>query len=144
MSKVQNSKMVYTFFLEEAGEYLEANGYLRRDGELAVNTIYFTSKKADKAVVVYNDNVDFMVFNDGEEGQQRSGYRRYMAHTGIADLDIFKWMLLFHIADVVPMKEFIKEARKEDPAGVGVINDVFVQIFDHFRTENHNAVPVGY
>lgn len=141
MTKVQQST-TNPCFPEEAGEYLEANGYLRSEGDLVANTIYFTAKKGDKAVVVYNDNVDFMVYDDGEEGQRRAHYSRYMAHTGIADLDIFKWMLLFHIADVVPMQQFIKEARKVEPAGV---NEVFVQIFDHFRiSENHNAVPIGY
>lgn len=142
MTKVQNSNMQSPFFNIEAGDYLEANGYLRRDGDLVPNTIYFTAKKGDKALVVYNDNVDFMVYDDGEEGQRLPGYSRYMAHTGIADLDIFKCMLLFHIADVVPMQQFIKEAKKVEPTGV---NEVFVQIFDHFRiTDNHNSVPVCY
>jgi hypothetical protein len=142
MIKVQQSS-TNPCFLEEAGDYLVANGYSRKDGQHLNGCIYFFN--GDKAIMVYNDNVDFMVYDDGEEGQRRAGYYRYKAHTGIADLDLFKWMLLFHIADIVPMQQFIQAARKEVPEKVAALNDVFVQIFDHFRiTENHNAVPLGY
>lgn len=140
MTNVQKAKRQNPFFLVEAGEYLEANGYTRTEGEMVAGTIYFY--KDGKAVMVYNDNVDFMITDDGEPDQRKPGYSRYMALTGISDLDLFKWMLLFHMADIVPLKQFIREARKE---AAGNVQDVFLQIFDHFRiTENHNAVPLGY
>jgi hypothetical protein len=127
-------------FLQEAGDYLEANGYSRKAGELVTGCLYFFN--GTKAVMVYGDNVDFLIHDDGEPDQRSVGYRRYMAVTSISDLDLFKWMLLFHIADVVPLKQFMKEAKREVPADV---TGFMVQIFDHFRiTENHNAVPLGY
>jgi hypothetical protein len=142
MTKLQNS-IENPHFLQEAGEYLEANGYIKKEGSLVNGTIYFF--KGDKGVVVYNDNVDFVIYDDGEPDQRRSGYTRYMQVTGISDLDLFKWMLLFHITDIVPMSQFIGRARKELSGDVAALNGVFVQLFDHFRVgENHNSVPVNY
>lgn len=139
MIKVQQTQQ-NKCFLQEAGDYLVANGYKQSEGSYVNGAMYFT--KDDKSVIVYGDNVDFLIRDEGEPGQRKPSNSRYMAHTGIADLDLFKWMLLFHIADVVPMQQFISQARKEVPAQV---NEVFVQIFDHFRiNENHNAVPIGY
>lgn len=130
-------------FLKEAGEYLEANGYTRKDGQRVSGTLYFFN--GAKGVIVYNDNVDFVIHDDGEPDQRRPGYSRYMALTGISDLDMFKWMLAFHIADIVPMQHFIQAARKEVPADVAALNSVFVTIFDHFKvTDDRNAVPVNY
>jgi hypothetical protein len=139
MIKVQQTKQ-NECFLQEAGDYLKANGYTRSEGEYVNGCIYFT--KADKSVIVHGDNVDFLIRDEGEPEQRKPSNSRYMALTGISDLDMFKWMLLFHIADIVTMQQFITQARKEVPAQV---NEVFVQIFDHFRiTENQNAVPIGY
>lgn len=139
MIKVQQTKH-NQFFLQEAGEYLEANGYTTTGSSYINGSIRF--EKGNTAVIVYGDNIDFLTWNDGEPGQRAAGYSRYMAVTSIADLDIFKWMLLFHIADVVHLQQFIKEARRQDP---GDIDGFTVQVFDHFRVnDNHNAVPINY
>lgn len=140
MANIQTTKSINPFFLEAAGEYLEANGYKRSDGELVNNAIYFFDGK--QAVVVYNDHVDFMTYDNGEPGQRREGYSKYMSFAGIADLDIFKWMLLLHVADIVPLKQFVKEVRKESPTDVvGFVN----QMLGHFRVaEDRNAVPINY
>lgn len=139
MLKVQQTKRNQCF-LEEAGEYLKANGYKITGNAYINGSIRF--EKGDTAVIVYGDNVDFLAWDDGEPGQRGEGYSRYMALTSIADLDLFKWMLLFHIADIVPLKDFIKEAQKE------CLDDVqgfTVQLFDHFRVNaNHDAVPINY
>lgn len=97
-------------FLEEAGDYLEANGYQRSEGKLVDNALYFL--KDGNGVVIYGDNVDFMVSTEEEPGQRRAGFVRHMALAGIAGLDIFKWMLLFHVTDTVPLQGFIKTATK--------------------------------
>jgi len=139
MTKVQN-KIENPNFLKEAGEYLVANGYSNKKNVL---TLYFY--KGDKGVIIYNDKVDFIVYDDGERDQCKPGYSRYMAFTGISDLDIFKWMLLFHIADIVPMQQFIQAAKKEVPGDVKTMGGWIVQIFDHFQvTGDHNALPVNY
>lgn len=134
MLKVQQTKH-NACFLKEAGEYLKANGYATSGASHINGGIRF--ERGDTAVIVYGDNVDFLTWNDEEADQRKSGYSRYMAVTSIADLDIFKWMLLFHIADVVPLSQFIKEARKAEPTAGGFT----VQLFDHFRV---NAVPINY
>lgn len=129
MLKVQQTKQNHCFLDDKTSGTTYINGSIRFE-------------KGGTAVIVYGDNVDFLTWNDGEPGQRAAGYSRYMAVTSIADLDLFKWMLLFHIADIVPLKDFIKEAQKE------CLDDVrgfTVQLFDHFRiSENHNAVPVNY
>lgn len=141
MTKVNNiPKIINPHFLEEAGDYLVAAGYKPSDGQQLNNALYFFN--GSKAVVVYHDHVDFMIYDEGGEGQRRAGYHPYMQFTGIDALDMFRWMLLFHIADVVPLRQFIKDVKKEEPAD---ITGFMVQIFDHFRaTEDHNAVPVNY
>jgi hypothetical protein len=140
MLKVQQTITNNPCFLEEAGGYLVANGFARAERSHLNGNISFT--KGDLRIIVYGDNVDFLTSDAGEPDQRNAHYSRYMAHTGIGDLDLFKWMLLFHIANVVPLKRFIEEARKVDLAGV---EGFTVQIFDHFGvTDNHNAVPVNY
>lgn len=130
-------------FSKEAGDYLVANGYTRRDGQHITGTIYFF--KGDKGLIVYGDNVDFLVRDEGEPDQRNAHNSRYMALTGISDLDMFKWMLVFHIADIVPMQQFIQAARKEVPGEVPALHNIFKTAFDHFKvTDNHNAVPVNY
>jgi hypothetical protein len=134
MLKVQQTKQ-NECFLKEAGDYLVANGYTTSVSQFN-GSIKFV--KDDKTVMVFGDNIDFLTW----DGDRKPRLKLYMAVTNIADLDIFKWMLLFHIADVVPLKQFLNEAKKE------CLDDVqgfSVQIFDHFRVvDNHNAVPVNY
>lgn len=101
-------------FLEEAGEYLEANGYKRSEGSSLPGATYFFKKEL--GVVVYGDNADFIIYDEGEPDQRRECYRRYMCITDIARLDIFKWMLLFHISDTVPLQDFIKSIPAENKA----------------------------
>jgi hypothetical protein len=134
MLKVQQTKRNQCF-LEAAGDYLVANGYKKHESSYINGSIRF--EKGDTAVIVYGDNVDFLTWNNGEAGQHKGGYSRFMAVTSIASLDIFKWMLLFHIADVVPLAQFIKEARKEETTAGGFT----VKLYDHFRV---NAVPINY
>lgn len=142
MLKVQQTKQ-NACFLQEAGDYLVSNGYKKSEGSYVNGATYFI--KGDKSVIVYGDNVDFLIRDEGEPDQRRPSNSRYMALTGISELDLFKWMLLFHIGDIVPMQQFIKEVKKQDPAGVKALNGVFVTIFDHFRAvDNHGGVPINY
>jgi hypothetical protein len=135
MSNVQPQTQTNPFFLNEAGDYLEANGYTRKEGELVTGYTYFF--KNGKGVVIYNDNVDFMIHHDEEHGQRKAGYSRYMQLSGIADLNIFKWMLLFHIADIVPLKEFIRETRAAQ-----ITADLFTDVLQHFTTSEKSLFPV--
>jgi hypothetical protein len=131
------------FFLEEAGEYLEENGYTRGHGKIVSDTIYFFNGK--HAVVIYDDRVEFQIYDDGETEQRRAGYSKYMSFAGIGDLDLSKWMLLLHIADIVPMKDFISTEKKEAAVSSSQLNDVFVQIFDRFGiANNRNAVLINH
>ncbi len=133
MIKVQQTKQ-NACFLEAAGDYLVSNGYTRSAASHINGSIRFI--KGDTLVIVYGDNVDFLTSDAGEPDQRNAHFSRFMALTGISELDLFKWMLMFHIADIVPMQQFIKEAKKEEPADV---TGFIVQIFDHFKAE-----PISY
>lgn len=142
MAKVNKTRRPNNpLFVEEAGEYLIANGYIASDGVLNPNTTYYF--KQGKGVVVFGDKVEFILHHDEEPMQRLEGYQRYMSFEGISELMIFDWMLLFHIADIVPLKQFIKGVIKE---GVNVTADeILGPLFKHFRvTENREAVPENY
>ena len=138
MTKVNNiPKTINPHFLEEAGDYLVATGYKRMDGQTTL-----TFSNGNKAVMILGDNADFMIYDDGEDGQRRARFHRYMQFSGIDGLDMFKWMLLFHITDIVPMQQFVQKEKKEAPADV---TGFMVQINEYFRIgDNKDAVPINY
>lgn len=142
MAKVNISpKKKNPLFVEEAGDYLIANGYIASDGVLNPNTTYYF--KQGKGVVVFGDKVEFLLHHDEEPMQRLEGYQRYMSFEGISELEIFDWMLLLHIADIVPLRQFIKGVIKE---GVNVTADeILGPLFKHFKvTDDREAVIENY
>lgn len=133
-------KVTNPFFLEEAGEYLEANGYERTEHSFFSNVIFF--RRGDRGIAVMGDNVDFLVFDEGEPEQRNAHFARCHSFTGISDLDLQKWIFLFHIADIVPLKEFVKQVRKE-PDGEKQVEDLFAHFGQLFRP-GAVSVPEAY
>lgn len=127
-------------FLQDAADYLVANGYTMEEGRIATDAVMFL--KGDLAVAVYGDNADFLRINPKEE-RSRGQFTRVHAFTGIDGLEIFEWMLLFHVTSTVPLKQFIRQVKKESS---GQIHPLFQEIFErHFRIgTNHDAVPLNY
>ncbi len=114
-------------FFPEAGEYLEANGYR---ATIVDNGLYFT--KSDDATIgccFYGDKVAFMALNEGEEGQRAQRLEPFLEVSRITHIDtIFDWMLLFHVAGIVPLKSFIDKARENgaDTTGLKRIIESFI------------------
>lgn len=109
---MQQKEIFNPNFLETAGSYLEANGFTKKYGSYNENSIFFL--KGDNGVIITNNTAEFKVYYDGEPDQQKAGYVKFMSLTGIGDLDLFKWMWLFHIAGLVPIKDFLKLVPQED------------------------------
>lgn len=121
-------------FCDAAGEYLEANGFVRSDRKIINDAIYFF--KDGIGVVIYGDNADFMEQHSGE-------LKRFAAHTGISSLTLFDWMLLLHITKVITIKTFMAAAKKEDP-GITAL-DLVQSLFGHFKvTDDKDALPLNY
>jgi hypothetical protein len=134
MAKVITNKETNPHFLEAAGKYLEANGYTRSEAACFSRTIFFY--KEGKGVAILNDNADFVYYEKANPEVSLPVFRRYMALTSIGGLDIFKWKLLFHIADLVPIKPALL-------SGTPTIDPVS-QIFAHFNLLNRKAIPTAY
>lgn len=122
-------------FCTQAADYLQANGFQMSDGNnvpdfLRVNhTLYFFQNGNDKCLVIYGDNADFMIYDEGEPDQRASGYKRYMSLTGIISLSLFDWMLMFHIADLVRLNDFFAGALIGNP----------MSAFNRMHSEPHEA-----
>ena len=136
-----NDKLSNPCFNDEAGQYLEAAGFIRSDRKFINDAIYFF--KDGVGVIIYNDNVDFVQQHDGEPGQRNGEFKRFQSFTGISALTLFDWMMLFHITKVVTMREFMNSVIKE---GVHFSTaDLLGDLFKHFQvTEDKNAIPLGY
>ena len=122
-----------SFYDKEAGQYLIANGFShsRMFGRTS-NTHYF--HKGDIGVVFYGDSADFVI-------KSANGLKRKMSLTCISSLNLFDWMLMFHVAKVVPLKSFIRSSAN---AGKDV-HGAMTQLFEHFRVmDNHESVTVDY
>lgn len=136
-----NNKKPNPCFCEDAGDYLEANGFIRADQKIINDAIYFF--KDGVGVVIYGDNADFMLQHEAEPGQRNSEYKRFAAYTGISALKIFEWMLLLHISGIIPIKSFLHNVMKE---GVQFgPKDLLQDLFSYFQvTDNIDALPLGY
>lgn len=132
MAKVNNP-----FFLEEAGAYLEENGYERSNGAFLSNTIFFF--KEGRGVAISNDNADFVTYTDGNPQQSLPLFNRYMALTGISGLTLFNWMLALHIADIVPIRTFLKSVQAEEPRV-----DLVAELLSHFTQFGNRPLPMSY
>lgn len=121
-------------FCKEAGEYLEAHGFIRTDDHRNQMIQY---RSECFRVVVYGDSADFTK-------RDASGhYALLSTRTQIDRYKIFDWMLVFHADGVVPLRSFIHQVMKE-----GVVfsaEEVLKGVFQHFQvTDDREAVPVNY
>lgn len=104
-------KKLNTHFCWEAAEYLEVNGFKMSEGDLIKETLYFV--KGDKAVVIYNDNADFLIHHGEEPEQRAKGFSRHMSITGISHMTLLDWIFQLHVGDMVPLQQFIKGVIRE-------------------------------
>ncbi|MDE3249421.1 MAG: hypothetical protein KGO82_12215 [Bacteroidota bacterium] len=95
------------------------------------------------SIIVHHDNLTVLVQVDAEPGQRMPQNKVVKALTGISDLKLFDWILLFHAFRIIRLKPITTKVMKEgvsfNPA------EALESIFKHFRvTEDHNAVPTSY
>lgn len=127
-------------FCEEAGEYLEANGYEREDARFFTNSIYFM--RGGIGVIIYNNKAEFMCRHDGDD-DRKEGYSQFAAFEGISQLELFDWMLLFHITGIVTLKSFVKNVKEQCPeeGPMAFMNS----IMKHFQiADTPKSIPVAY
>lgn len=125
------------FFPESAGEYLELNGWEPGAGSEFVGQYYI---KGDEMITLQVNFIQFLTHQDEANGQ-KAGYSIRHSFSGIGDLSEFNWMLLFHITGAVPLRQFVKVARKESQ-----IHPLFEEILHrHFRIgQSHDSIPENY
>lgn len=122
-------------FNSEAAEYIMANGFIDAT-EAGDGRITFLSN--DLSIIIKNDRVDFVQYFDGDD-DRLPDMKKFATYQGISSLGLFEWMLLLHISKVIPIKNFVKALKKEQPelTGAQMIND----IFKHFQV---SALPTSY
>lgn len=128
-------------FLDEAGEYLEAHGFKRAESHVQPGAaIYFMNGRT--AVEIRGDKMIVAVYHPGDE--DRNGeYKDVHTFTGIGQLDLFGYMLFFHITGVASIRSLAKGAMQQ---GVRFSpEDVLREIFRHHKvTDDREAVPINY
>lgn len=133
-----NSTAEFAKTIEEVENYLIANGYSMNNGAFIPDTKYFF--RGEQGVVIYKEIADFIMYGPDATGKQ--SYKRTMLVTDIQKLKIFDWMLLFHLAGIVPLRQFISNVRKEIQLDA---SDLLTPIMEHFRVlDNHESVPLNY
>jgi hypothetical protein len=135
------TKTTNPHFLDEAGEYLEAHGFRRGESVTKPGQVFYFLNY-DKAVEIRGNRIDFAMYHPGDD--DRSGeFKTYASFTGIEQLDLFGWTLLFHLTGIATIRDMIKGAIQE---GVRFsAEDVLKGVFRHFRvTGDRNAVPENY
>lgn len=113
-------------FLDEAGAYLEANGFMQAEG---MHTSFF---KNDKAIIITGDSIEFHGLADDDPDQQAARMILLHRFTGISCMSVFEYMLLFHITGMVPLKEFIRNVKKSIPFEAPLLN--FLMTFPISKT----------
>ena len=127
-------------FLEDAADYLLANGYKKSNSlEIGTAEYYFSH---DLVVEIRGDKMEVATYVAGDT-DRNAEYKTLHSVTGIGCFDMAAWIFLFHITGVVPIRAFIKGLIKEGVFMNG--EDVFKSVFAHFKvTGDHNAVPTCY
>lgn len=98
-----NTEYQNNYFKPELGEYLIANGY--RSVAPAQNLIYFESK--NRRLEIIEERINFYQFNPADPTEVKI----YYSFFGFANFNIFEWIMLLHITNTLPIREFLDNAR---------------------------------
>jgi len=106
---------------DEFLDYLVASGYrVQIRGKNAVD-LY----AGDHCVAIKNHTVTFWQYIDGDD-DTAPDIHSFGGVQGIDQLDFFGWQLLLHAFGLVPLQEFVKRVRKEEPG-------LFEQLTSYFN-----------
>lgn len=109
MSKNVSIPIYQNHYLKpEFAEFLLANGF-RIYVPPAQNMVYFDHN--DKRLEFIEDRCNFYRFKDPEQ----TDVKIYHSFYGFSRLNIFTFMLLLHITDVLPVSEFIDNSKMGGP-----------------------------
>lgn len=128
-----NHYQLHPDFPEEAGMYLETNGFKRAENEDSRHISFFTDSKA---VIATGNSIQFLELQDEEYGQRSKGFAVVATYSGIQNIPgMFEWMMLFHLAGCVRLKDYMKIAKKE---GLITSPDEVLNLF------GHNAIAANF
>lgn len=102
-------------------DYLEAQGY---PGSWSDDKSMWTGIARDKAVQIKDDTITFFTYCEGEDDRAPE-FSRYGQVVGLSQFDFFKFQLICHCFDVVPIKSFLQKVRQQEP-------DLMEDLFKHF------------
>lgn len=91
---------------EEYAEYLIANGF---HCYVMGDTLNFIN--GDKQIAIRHDTCDCFVFHPKEHGQENDKWVFDQSYTGISHLNLFGWMMLMHLMQVLTIKRFLSNAN---------------------------------
>lgn len=93
--------------LEEVSDYLVANGFFRKEKNLT-GTMFI---KDDKSVLIYADKISFREYDPRHDDIE---FAEFASFEGINILNTVDWIYLLHITGIVPLKQFLKNIKREN------------------------------
>lgn len=106
---------------EDFVSYLICNGYNAHESD---DKTMVTCVDRRTSVQFKNDTATFWTYYDGGE-DEAPDFKEYGSVSGLAHLDAFKWQLICHAFNVVPLQQFIQRAKRE----ISPIDQVLKSIF---------------
>ena len=108
MTRLSNGiEFINPHFSPDFAEFLLLNGF---KCNLQKNDLHFRNCRT--LLIVRMDTADHYQYNDQEE-DEAGRWVHCQSHTGIAKLNIFGWIMLMHVMDVVSIPKAIANAKKE-------------------------------
>jgi hypothetical protein len=118
-------------FPDDFSDYLLANGWERQ----AVQSSWISFHRNDCRLIVKGDTLDLMIWNDDAPG--KPSWSLLFSFTGWSMLNTFTWMLLLHVINVVPIKQFLKRVKQEYSQCTAPVE----QFLEHFQVDK---LPTAY
>jgi hypothetical protein len=88
-------------------DYLFENGF-----SSSWSTRFISISKGDQLAHFQTNAVTVWVWDDGEPGQRKPGYKQHASFEGTDNLKHFsEWVFLLHLLGLVSMKDFAKQAN---------------------------------
>lgn len=110
MKKLSNGiEFDNSYFQPAFGEYLISNGF-KTSYQGHVLTFY----TAALSIRILNNNIDVFEWkHDADKTKEQWVFVRSMF--GYAHMDLFMWMMLMHVMNVVKLNDFMKRAASSNP-----------------------------
>lgn len=111
-------------FPAEFAEFLLANHFICKQDKGSLGF-----RNGDVLLTVVNDQVDLFIYHPEQDGQEAEKWVFSQNHSGLSQLNLFGWILLMHIMDVLKISDFMRNAKRvsmqEATEANFLINNVF-------------------